>query len=273
MGVTPRGLFFIDSGTLGAYAAGVPVRSGAYVAYQPRTYRRAVDAGLCAFEVVLATTDLQILASSDLSDPATAAASEARSQVEDYVVRHPRFGDSFVPVPVDASAGPVVVEMARAAEVAGVGPMAAVAGAVAEYVARALWPLSDEVIVENGGDVYLCGSRDRTVALWAGENGARGVGIELSGTSLPLAVATSSATVGPSISLGRADAATVIARSGALADAAASAVGNRVRSASDLEAGLAVARGIGGVLGCVVSVDGALAAWGDLKLVGVDVLG
>lgn len=169
-------------------------------------------------------------------------------------------------MPADGSAPAIVREMAAAAEMAGVGPMAAVAGAFAEWVARSLAPLSPEVIVENGGDIFLAGARERVVAVWAGED-APGVGLRIAPGSLPCAVATSSATIGPSVSLGRADAATVIAGSGALADAVASVVGNRVRGACDLEAGIAAGRSVEGVRGVIVVAEGHIAAWGDVELV------
>lgn len=238
--------------------------------WEPRTYRRAVGAGsLTDFEVVVAETDLQILAERDLRAEAAASVRAVRADLEAYIARHPRFAESFVPVPVESSAPPIVRAMADAAEITGVGPMAAVAGAVAEIVARDLVALSDEVIVENGGDVYLMGATGRTVALWAGLEGVEGVGIAVPAEALPLAVATSSATVGPSISLGRADSATVMSRSGALADAAASVLGNRVHEPSDIESALAATMAVPGVLGAVVTVEGALGAAGAVQLVPV----
>lgn len=105
--------------------------------------------------------------------------------------------------------------------------------------------------------------------MWAGEGGATGLGVRLTASQMPLAVATSSGTIGPSISLGSADTATVLAGSGALADAAASAVGNRVHSAGDLAAALDVAKGIEGVIGAVVTVQGAVGACGAIELVPV----
>jgi ApbE superfamily uncharacterized protein (UPF0280 family) len=241
--------------------------------YEPRTYRRAVSAaGLARFEVVVAETDLHILAERDLTDLATGLVGVVRRDLESYISAHPRFVESFVPVPVECDAPPIVQEMAHAAQAAGVGPMAAVAGAVAEYVARGLSAHSGEVIVENGGDTYLVGHKDRIVGLWVGEGISAGVGLAIAGSMLPLAVATSSGTIGPSISLGSADAMTVLARSGALADAVASAAGNRVHDADDVEKALEVARGVDGVLGAVVSVAGAVGAWGSVRLVPIEPL-
>lgn len=235
--------------------------------FEPREYRRTMrPEGLAGFRVVVAETDLFIHAEADLTDIAIAVVRSLRDDLEGYLRTHPRFGESFVPVPIEGSAPPIVREMAQAAQIAGVGPMAAVAGAFAEAVARSLEPRSAEVIVENGGDVYLMGSEARVVGLWADADAPR-VGLRIAGDALPCAVATSSGTIGPSVSLGRADAATVIADSGALADAAASVVGNRVHGPGDLDDALAAGRGIEGVTGIVALVDGHLAAWGGVELV------
>lgn len=237
--------------------------------YEPRTYRRAVRAaGLVTFEVALRETDLQISAVRDLRDEAAVLVRAVRDDLEHYIVLHPRFAESYVPVDVEPGAPAVVLAMARAAQTTGVGPMAAVAGAVAEHVARGLAPLSDEVVVENGGDLYLMGSAARTVALWAGDSPLSGtVGIEIAGGALPLGVCTSSGRIGPSVSFGRAHTMTVLAADGALADAAATALGNRVREAADIDAALAAAREIPGVTGVVVVLGEHIGAWGDVRLV------
>lgn len=241
--------------------------------FEPRTYRVEVAGdGLVPFVVRVAETDLQILARSDLTAIAERSVRYARADLESYLAVHPRFGESYVPVEADPGAPAIVTAMAEAASASGVGPMAAVAGAFAEHVARELHPHSDEVIVENGGDVYLIGGRERVVALWAGVDGVSGVGIRLPATSLPCAVATSSGTIGPSVSFGSADTATVVASSGALADAVASVVGNRVRSVADLERAVEAGLAVPGVLGVVVSIAGALAAGGDVELVPVTVV-
>lgn len=242
------------------------------MAFEPRTYRRRVDpAGLVTFEVVVRETDLQIAARTDLTDAATVLVEQARAEIERFISSHRRFAESFVPFDVPDDAPRIVREMAAAASHAGVGPMAAVAGAVAEHVARGLAELSDEVVVENGGDVYLCGRQDRILAVHAGPSPiSERVGIEIAGDLLPIAVCTSSASVGPSVSLGRADAACVIARSGALADAVASALGNRVHGADDVHRAIEAARGISGVEGLLVIAGETLGAWGAARLVALE---
>ena len=237
--------------------------------FEPRTYRRSIEPeGLVSFEVALRETDLQILAERDLTDEALALVIEARAQIEGFVSAVPRFAESFVPVQVPRSAPLLVKRMAEAAYVAGVGPMAAVAGAVAEFVAIGLTEHSREVVVENGGDDFLVLARERLVAIHAGASPlSRHLGLRVDPLQTPLGIATSSATVGPSVSLGCADAVTILAHSGALADAVASAAGNRVHRAEDIEAAIDIAASFEGVIGAVIVVGGAMGAWGDVDLV------
>lgn len=236
--------------------------------YEPRTYRRTIKPSrLAAFEVFDAETDLQILAERDLSQEAARIVREVRAPIEEYVRIHPRFLTSFVPVPVEDTAPPIVRAMAAAAQAAGVGPMAAVAGAVAERVARGLTAYGDQVIVENGGDVFLLGSEERVVALWAGENGPAGLGVRIPGTMMPVAACTSSGRFGHSTSLGRADAVLVLAEDGALCDAVATATANRIQSAEDLQGAVDFARGVSGVSGVLATIDHAVGAWGVVELV------
>lgn len=238
------------------------------MAYEPRTYRLAVKPeGLVCFEVTVKETDLQVCAQSDLSDRAGDLAVQARWEIEEFTRAHPYFSESLTPVELPSDAPALVSRMADAARIANVGPMAAVAGAVAEHVARGLANESPEVIVENGGDLYLMGETDRIVQIWAGEEAAAGVGIRVPGGLMPVSVCTSSGRVGHSKSFGDADAVSVIARNGALADAVATGLANRIHMPEDIEAAIEAARGILGILGVVATIDGHLGAWGNVHLV------
>lgn len=241
------------------------------MAYEPRDYRRTIDpAGLVTFRVTVRESDLSISARSPLVTEARSVCRQLRSELDDFAAAMPRFVESFVPVEVPEGAPAIVTDMADAARLAGVGPMAAVAGAMAEHVARRLSEFSDEVIVENGGDCFLISRTDRTAALHAGTSSLSGkVGIVVPADLMPCAICTSSATVGPSVSLGRADAAVVIATRGSIADAAASALGNRVHSAQDIRGALESLSEIEGILGSVVVIGDAFGAWGAARLVPV----
>jgi hypothetical protein len=149
--------------------------------------------------------------------------------------------------------------------------MAAVAGAVAQHVAEGLAEVSGEVIVENGGDLYLIGREERIVGVYAGESPISGrVGIRVSKGLLPVSVCTSSGTVGHSMSLGHADAVAVMARDGSLADAVATALANRVQDENDVERAIDAAKSMLGVLGVLVVVGESLGAWGNVRLVPLD---
>jgi len=239
--------------------------------YEPRTYRQTVDPeGLTCFEVTIKETDLLVCAQRDLTDLAEDLIARARWELEEFIRTHPYYRDSYTPVELPEAVPEIVQRMADASKVANVGPMAAVAGAIAEHVARGLAKESPEVIVENGGDIYLMGETDRVIALWAGEQGVSNVGLRVPAGLMPLAVCTSSGRIGHSTSLGDSDAVTVLARNGALADAVATALANRVREPDDIQAAIQAARGILGILGVLATVDGHVGAWGNVHLVALD---
>jgi hypothetical protein len=217
--------------------------------YQPRTYRNeSKDSGLVSFTVAVKETDLYIRAVRDLTPEAQAAIHEVRSPLEEYIREHPLFLHSLAPVAVESGAAEIVRIMAEAARLAKVGPMAAVAGAVAELVGRKLLAFSPEVIVENGGDIFLKVNSKRQIGIYAGKSMFTGkLAIEVEPGQTPLGVCTSSGTVGPSLSLGLADAAVVLAPSAALADAAATAVGNMVKSEQDIDAAIEHGKQIRGI--------------------------
>jgi ApbE superfamily uncharacterized protein (UPF0280 family) len=146
--------------------------------------------------------------------------------------------------------------------------MAAVAGAVAAGVGKRLLAFSEEVIVENGGDVFIHTREPVTVALFAGESPlSLRVGVQIDPAGESMAICTSSGTVGHSLSRGNADAACVVARSAPLADAAATALGNRIQDRSDIDPGMEWARSIEGVLGVMIVVGDRIGVWGAVDLV------
>jgi ApbE superfamily uncharacterized protein (UPF0280 family) len=235
---------------------------------EARTYRHWVEAGdLVAFSVAVGETDLYIRAVADLSQEAVGAVQKYRGILERYIEHYPSFLTSLQPVPVVGNASEIVVAMCQAADTVGVGPMAAVAGAIAEFVGRDLLVFSPEVIVENGGDLYLKSLRERVVGIYAGKSSLTGrIGLKIKAEATPLGICTSSGTVGHSLSYGQADAAVVLARSAILADAAATAVGNLVVDADDIPKGIELAQTVDGLLGVVIVKDDSIGAWGEVEL-------
>jgi ApbE superfamily uncharacterized protein (UPF0280 family) len=236
--------------------------------YQPRNYRHWVkDKGLVGFNVVVKETDLYIRARSELKRQALKSVTKYRGQLEKYIERHPDFLSALEPLAVGEDAPSIVTEMAEAAEKASVGPMAAVAGAIAEFVGRELLEASPEIIVENGGDIYLKSSSDRLIGIYAGKSPLTGkVGLEIKATDTPLGICTSSGTVGHSLSYGQADAVITLSRSTALADATATAIGNIIKDADDIPRGIERAIGIKGLNGVIIIKGDRMGLWGRVKI-------
>ena len=234
-------------------------------------YRGTITAtDLVRAQVVVKETDLMVLSEHEIGDLVRDIVLTQRDRLERFIAVNPVFRDSLLPLAVPDTAPGIVKSMALAGQAAGVGPMAAVAGAICEAVAVGLGGSVRELILENGGDLYVSSTRERIVGIFTGtgEHGAD-IGLRLAAGSTPVGVCTSSGRIGHSLSLGDSAAATVLARSCALADAAATAVGNRVRGRDGIREGLAAARDIPGILGVVVLRDGQLGAWGDVEIVGL----
>ena len=236
--------------------------------YEERTYRNVVKTDdLVKFEVIVKETDLLVRAKKDLSDETRESVLKYRYQLENYIQKNPEFQRSLIPLKNDSYAPEIVQEMIRTSQLAQVGPMAAVAGAMAESVSKDLLKLSKEVIIENGGDIYLASTQQRVIAVYAGDSPfSLKIGIVVEPEETPLGVCTSSGTVGPSLSFGRTDAVCILSRSAALADAAATAVGNVVKEKQDIELGLERGREIKGVLGMLIIVGEKMGLWGNIKL-------
>ena len=235
---------------------------------KPRTYRHWVEGkDLISFNVAVKETDLYIRASRNLKNKALKLVVKYRNALEQYIERCPSFLTSLEPFPVGEDAPHIVKRMADAAQKAGVGPMASVAGAIAEFIGIELLAFSPEVIVENGGDIFLKSLRKRVVGIYAGKSPLTGkVGLEINGETTPLGICTSSGTVGHSLSYGRADAVVVLSQSATLADAAATAIGNLIKQPGDIPSGIEFAKGIEGVKGTIIIEGDNMGLWGEVKI-------
>jgi len=236
--------------------------------YQPRTYRHWVkDKDLVSFNVVVKETDLYIRATTDLKRKALKLVLKYRDLLERYIERHPSFLTSLEPVAIGDDAPRIVTEMAESARKVGIGPMASVAGAIAEFVGSQLLDSSPEIIVENGGDIYLKSSGKRLIGIYAGGSPLTGkISLEINGRDTPMGICTSSGTVGHSLSYGKADAVIVLSKSAALADAAATAIGNLIIQPDDIPSGIEFAQGIDGLSGVVIIQGDKMGLWGKVKI-------
>jgi len=234
-----------------------------------RRYRRLMGcAGLISFRVVIQETDLLIQAGRDLTDIARESIIRHRGYLENYISANRAFAEALAPWHEPMPVPDLLRAMIDAGQHAGVGPMAAVAGAVAEAVGGDLLAHVPEVIVENGGDLFLHTLSEVSVAVFAGASPlSMRLGIRVLPGSGTRAVCTSSGTFGHSLSMGRADAVCVTAGSCALADAAATAIGNRITSSADLHSAVKTGKDIDGVHGILAIASEEMAAWGEIELV------
>ena len=236
--------------------------------YQPRTYRHWIKSqDLVPFTVVVRETDLYIRAASNLKRKALKLVLKYRDMLERYIEQNPLFLTTLKPIPIADDAPRIVRLMAESTAPVGVGPMASVAGAISELVGYELLDFTPEVIIENGGDIFIKSLRKRLVGIYAGDSPLTGkIGFEIDAEDTPIGISTSSGTVGHSLSFGKADAVVTVCRSSALADAAATAIGNVVMSADTIADGIELAKGIPNLRGVIIIKDDQMGAWGNIKL-------
>jgi len=238
---------------------------------EKRVYRSRFGKSLETHTLKIGETDLALCLKPAVYQQAEAGLKnyiiELRTKLQAYIASDNQFASTHQPYQVSDDAPEIAQAMAKAASLAGVGPMAAVAGAFAYYAGEYLRQFSDELIVENGGDIYLVGQTPRLVGVFAGKSPfSDKIAIKIPPRLLPMGVCTSSGTVGHSFSYGIADAAVILAPSPLLADAAATAAGNVVKSDKDVKEAADLAAGIEGVCGALIICGKRMAAWGEIEI-------
>ncbi len=238
-----------------------------------RTYRANFHGDLIFKEIKIDQTDLAVgipaeFDTKKLTNDLYGLLYRLRKELIEYIAKDAFFAITHRPHVLLADAPDIAKKMAWAGNLAGVGPMAAVAGAIAQEVGLWLAPKVKELVIENGGDIYLAGERERLIGIWAGKNSfSDRIALRIPAASLPMGVCTSSGKVGPSFSYGKADAAVVLAKDAALADATATMTGNLIKTEEDLLAAIEVAKKIPGILGVLAIINKKMAAWGEMELV------
>jgi len=239
--------------------------------FEERNYRKRINAGdMVSCHVEVKETDLWVSADVNLEKETRDLVFNLRQQLEEYIKFHPEFATSLLPFQDDIYAPPIVQKMVDITKKIGVGPMACVAGVIAQDIGVSLLEFSEQVIVENGGDIFLQANRPITVSILAGNSRlSERFGLLIPVKNMPLGVCSSSATVGHSLSMGIADVVCLVSHSAGLADGAATAIGNRIKSEKDLETVSVIVNKFEGIIGGVVIIDDKMATWGDIELVGL----
>lgn len=236
--------------------------------YEERFYRNiARPADLLCYGVTCKETDLWCCTKTDLRKVIEDRVFYYRHQLEEYIRTNPIFNESLLPINHDQFAPVIVKEMISASARVGVGPMATVAGAIAEFLGRDISHLTDEYIIENGGDISIKTLRERMILVYAKKSPfSQNIAIRIKERDKPYGVCTSSATVGHSLSLGKADAVCVIADSALFADGLATYIGNSVKSKDDIGGAIEAGKTFSNVMGLLIIVGDSLGVWGDLEI-------
>lgn len=189
--------------------------------------------------------------------------------LEEYISRRSDFKEALTPIDVEANAPLVVQRMAEESKKAGVGPMAAVAGVLADLALEAAVNAGSKIVlIENGGEIALLGDYTFKVKINAGSSPLSGkIGLKITPCNKPIGIATSSGTYGHALSFGIADAVTAIADTAGLADAAATSICNAVKGGNPRKAvkkGLMRAREIEGLRGAIIILGDLIGIWGEV---------
>ncbi|MEW6526356.1 MAG: UPF0280 family protein [Spirochaetota bacterium] len=232
---------------------------------------RTLSTRFTTFEVRVETTNLYICTHSNVYDRAIVLVKSLREDIERYSEKHPQFLHALTPLEPEFGAPEVVQRMCKASLMAEVGPMAAVAGAIAQMVGEDLLHYSSEVIVENGGDIWAYVREPATISVFAGRSAfSKNLGIALTPGMTPCGICSSSGRFGRSFSFGKADIATIIATDAALADAVATATCNLVQSDSDCTNAVSFATSISGVKSALVIYWNTMAVKGCIELTEIE---
>jgi len=211
--------------------------------YKDRTYRQRFDNDRWqSFVVKYKETDVWIGVDkksfhSEMSGFTMKNIRTLRDAMDIYLHQDPSYALSLTPCDAQSFAPAMAKRMSEISHKVGVGPMATVAGAFATHIAQALKDrfAIEEIIVENGGDIYADIKNDMDVCIFAGDSPlSEKIGLHIEATASPLGICTSSGTVGPSFSFGKADAVMIVCKDALLADGYATAIANRIQSTDDI---------------------------------------
>jgi len=230
-------------------------------------YYRTWTAGkkLCKFKILHNESDIEITADRDLSTQACKFLYEARRSITRHISNCPGFLTTHTPVDSCEKVGTGIIgSMISASSKWDVGPMAAVAGTIAQYIGEKLSALSETVIVENGGDIYAKSVEPIRCSVYSGEESpfGRSIGFCVDAAK-GVGICTSSGVVGPSHSYGKADAVTVVAENCSVADAAATSIANRIKCEAGSGRELSMSSDSDSELvGVIASINGTLGSRG-----------
>ncbi len=221
------------------------------------------------WHIMFKHSDLYVACNKDILNPLIKHLSAFYKAIEAAAAHDPAFVKSFSPVRKNQAYSPIINEMIAKTALFGVGPMASVAGAVCDYIGRKLMGQCRTLIIENGGDVFIKSDHDVTAGAYTvTKDLSDKLKLKISYKQTPCGLCSSSGTFGHSISLGKSDLATVLGSTTMVADAAATALANRIAESEDIQAAIDALKGHNGIRGLLAIKDKKVGIWGQITLAG-----
>ncbi len=213
-------------------------------------------------------TELLISADSDIKEKIKGLLEEIYRQLDYCIQKEPAFLKSLSPVKVKPFFPEAIRNMCRLSALFNVGPMAAVAGAVNDFLAAGLKSSCNELIIENGGDLYIKSGRDINTGVYVKNSFFKDlITVQVDSADMPCGICSSSGTFGHSLSLGNCDLAVVLSDSSTGADAAATAVANSINTVEDIRKSIDFFKGLSPVKGLLIIKKDIVGIWGKIRLV------
>ena len=243
--------------------------------YEPRLYRKIPENDrFSRIEVSYLETDLWIAYCLDISEILLQkfvldTIFSLRNDLQLYQQRHPVFFTSQRALSKDDHAPEIIQKMLNAGNIANVGPMAAVAGAFAEEIGKRIKDefSPGELIVENGGDIFLDIETPVIISIYAGNSSlSNKIAVKITPGDSPLGICTSSGKIGHSLSYGNADAVMIACKDTAEADAFATVFGNKIKSVDDIDFVIAETQAIQSILSALVIIDDKIGIQGKFDI-------
>ena len=235
--------------------------------YEERFYRNKI---LSKFKIEVSFKESDLLICSDKEIPKEKAQGilvKYYEQIEEYVMKNPLFLRSLSPLEIDQAAPPIIKEMLETSKVTGIGPFSSVAGAVAQYVGGELLDYCQELIIENGGDIFLKINQDKIIEVYLGQEfKINNFNLKIKKRSQAFGVASSSSSLGHSLNFGKADLVSVVAKNTIIADGFATAISNRIKKIENVDKILAEAKDKLPIEGLLVAFGEKIFLWGDLEI-------
>lgn len=235
--------------------------------YEERLYRNKVLSKF-KLEVSFKESDLLICSDKEIAkEKARGVLVKYYEQVEKYIMENPLFLTSLSPLEIDQAAPAIIKEMLEASQVTGIGPFSSVAGAVAQYAGEELLDYCQEIIVENGGDIFLKINQDKVIGVYLGQEvKVNNINLKIKKRDQAFGVASSSSSLGHSLNFGKADLVSVVAKNIIIADGFATAISNRIKKIEDIDKILAEVKDKLPIEGLLVAFGGKIFLWGDLEV-------